>query len=129
MAGGSRPAGRIAGFGARSSCEEPVTDPHALSDMADSRMTAPARMIQAYYWLTPAFLFASWRYGFDVRVPFLDEWPLARAAYYALMFACAGVVFWRADLTAVVGRAETTLSASVLIISTWSAYFTMIDDA
>ena len=88
-----------------------------------------ARLVQGYYWLTPAFVFASWRYGFDIRVPFLDGMPAARIAYYALMFACAGLVFWRPNLTAIVGRAETTLSASVLVITTWSAYFTMIDEA
>ncbi len=97
--------------------------------MAASRLPAPARLVQAYYWLTPVFLFVSWRYGFDVRVPFLDSMPVARAAYYAVMFACAGLVFWRPELTALVGRAEGTFSIIVLILTTWGAYFSMFDAA
>lgn len=97
--------------------------------MPAPRIPTPARLVQAYYWLTPAFLFASSQLGIDVRLPFLDAMPGARAAYYILIFICAGLVYWRPDLTVLVGRAETTLSASVLIIATWSAYFSMIDEA
>ena len=97
--------------------------------MPRTPIAAPGRLIQLYYWLTPAFLFASWRLGVDLRVPFLEAMPRARVAYYVLIFACAGVVYWRPGLTALIARAETTLSASVLIIATWSAYFTMVGDA
>ena len=97
--------------------------------MPDPRISPPARLIQVYYWLTPAFLFASWWLGVDLRLPFLETMPRAQAAYYALLLACGGLVYWRPHLTAPVGRAETMLSVSVLIVSTWSAYFTMIGEA
>ena len=97
--------------------------------MPPARIHRLARAVQGYYWLTPVFLFLSWRFGFDVRVPFLDALPGARAAYYALSFACAALVTVRPDLTAIVGRAETTLSASLLIITTWLAYVSVIESA
>ena len=96
--------------------------------MPASRISTASRLIQGYYWLTPVFLFTSWRFGFDVRLPFLEAMPILRAAYYALLFGCGGLVFWRPQLTTLVGRAETTLSASTLILTTWGAYFTMIDE-
>ena len=73
--------------------------------MPHSSIAGPARLVQAYYWLTPAFLFASWGLGVDVRVPFLEAMPRARVAYYILLFACAAVVYWRQRLTALIGRA------------------------
>ena len=97
--------------------------------MPDQRLTTAGRMVQAYYWLTPVFLLASWRLGFDVRLPFLEAMPRVQLGYYVLLAACAGLVYWRPEVTTLVARAETMLSASLLIIATWSAYFTMITDA
>jgi hypothetical protein len=97
--------------------------------MPATRIHRLARLVQGYYWLTPVFLFLSWRFGFDVRVPFLDAVPGARAAYYALTFGCAALVTVRPELTAIVGRTETTLSMSLLIISTWLAYISVLESA
>ena len=97
--------------------------------MTDTRSLRLARVIQCYYWMTPLFLFASWRYGFDARVPFLDAIPGARMGYYGLSFACAWLVAVRPSATAIVGRLESTLAASLLILTTWVAYFRMIESA
>ena len=97
--------------------------------MAAPPISGATRLVQGYYWLTPVFLFASWRWGIDVRVPFLEAIPGAQFSYYTLICACAGIVFWRPNLTAIVGRTETTISAATLVITTWTAYFTMIDEA
>ncbi len=97
--------------------------------MPASRIHRLARLVQGYYWLTPLFLFLSWRFGFDVRVPFLDVVPGARVAYYSLSFVCAALVTVRPNLTATVGRAEATLSVSLLIITTWIAYLGVLESA
>ena len=103
---------------------------HSLNDhMATSRELSSVRLIQGYYWLTPVFLFLSWRYGLDVRVPFLDALPGARFAYYMLSFACAGLVLFRPNLTGLVGSAESTLSVALLIITTYVAYFNAVERA
>ena len=88
-----------------------------------------ARLIQGYFWLSPLFFLASWRYGFDVRVPFLDEMPGARATYYALTTGCAALVTFRPAAAVLAARVESTVSVILLIVTTWMAYFNAIDSA
>ena len=97
--------------------------------MPDPHSRRLTQLVQWYYWLTPVFLFLSWRYAFDVRVPFLDELPGARMAYYGLSFACAWVVAARPGMTSVVGRFESTLSIGVLIVTTFAAYLRVVESA
>src|SRR5687768_5729317 len=97
--------------------------------MPDPRSHGFTRLVQGYYWMTPVFFVVSWRYGFDVRVPFLDAVPGARGGYYAMSLACGVAVALRPGLTAVVGRVESTLCASLLVITTWAAWFATIESA
>lgn len=93
------------------------------------RVQGLTRVVQAYYWLTPIFFVVSWSYGFDMRVPFLDALPGARAAYYVLSMACAGMVAFLPASTAIVARVESTLCASLLVVTTWAAWFNTITTA
>ena len=97
-----------------------------MSTSGTPRLT---RLIQGYYWLTPVFLFISWRFGIDVRVPFLEAIPGARGTYYAAVIACGVLVAYQPGLTALVARVESALSMGTLIVTTWFAYFAMIDSA
>ena len=92
-------------------------------------LPAAGRLVQAYYHSTPVFLFLAWRYGIDVRVPFMDALPGAGVAYWAIVVACAVLVTVRPRLTAGVGQAESMASASALILTTWVMYFNAIDAA
>lgn len=97
--------------------------------MALAPTPGAARLIQGYYWLTPVFIFASWQLGVDVRVPFLDVLPGARAGYYVLSLACAALVTGRPGITSAVGRMESSLSIALLVITTWLSYFNAIEVA
>ena len=97
--------------------------------MADTAPPIPVRLVQGYYGLTPVFLFLAWRYDLDIRVPFLDALPGAGAVYWGIVIACTLLVTLRPNLAAITGQVESTFSASVLVITTWAAYFNAIDAA
>ena len=105
-----------------------LADP-LVNSMPERPTPVPFRLVQAYYWMTPVFLFVAWRYGFDVRVPFLDALPGVGAAYWGVLVLCAVLVVIRPNLTAIVGQAESTCSAGLLVVTTWTAYFNAIDAA
>jgi hypothetical protein len=90
---------------------------------------AATRLIRWYYWATPIFLLLDVRYGVDIRIPFLDALPGAAGAYYTLAFVCAGLVTVRPRWTCLVGYTESTLNVALLIVTTWAAYFAVIDSA
>lgn len=75
------------------------------------------RMLLGYYAAT--FLFVALDIGLDVnvRLSFLDTAPGWRSAYYALCFACAGLMLWRPDLSVVIGGVESIATLSALIIN------------
>ena len=120
---------RIARLPARSSLlDGPPTAPR-LQHMSTPPTPPAGRLVQAYYRSTPVFLFLAWRYGIDIRVPFMDSLPGAGTAYWGVVVACAVLVTVRPSLTAVVGQAESMASASALVLTTWVAYFNAIDAA
>ena len=88
-----------------------------------------ARFIRAYYWATPLFLLLDVGYGVDLRIPFLDALPGAKPAYYALGFVCAALVTARPRWTFLVGYTESSLNVGLLIVTTWSAYYSVLDSA
>jgi hypothetical protein len=100
-----------------------------MSAMQPSTIRLTGRFIRAYYWSTPLFLGLSLVYGLDVRIPFLEAIPGARAVYYGLSFVCGGLVFFRPDWTAAVGYGESMLSTGLLVVTTWAAYFGMLESA
>src|SRR5688572_14028380 len=68
-------------------------DPVCRADATSPTMPLPSRvypvrLIQGYFWLSPILFLVSWRFGFDIRIPFLDQVPGARATYYALTTGC-----------------------------------------
>ena len=87
-----------------------------------------AMVVRAYYWLAPAFIVLWLGFDVDLRYPFLDALPGARAALYAAQLGCGVLLTVRPRLTAIVGSAESSLSIGLLVITTWSAYFGMLGD-
>jgi hypothetical protein len=107
--------------------------PHSLSVAKDEPAHSPPSralvLVRGYYWLAPVFLGLWLGFDIDVRFPFLDVLPGARAALYATQLGCAGLLAWRPSLTALVGTVESTLSIGLLIVTTWMAYWGMYLDA
>ena len=105
-----------------------LASPSPISSSSRVASTAE-RLIRAYYWATPLFLVLDVGYGVDLRIPFLDAFPGAKPAYYALGLLCAGVVTARPAWTSLVGYSESALNIALLIVTTWSAYYAVVDSA
>ena len=77
-------------------------------------MTAD-RLLPAYYAATLLFLLLDYVFGFNVRVAFLEPWPLARAGYYGFCFVCLGLMWWRPSSIALIGSFESLVTLVALI--------------
>ncbi len=75
------------------------------------------RLFTFYYAATLVFLIADYYFGINVRIAFLDGWPLARLLYYAACFACLAVMIWRPAWQAFVSAAESLAAIVALILA------------
>lgn len=71
----------------------------------------------AYYAATGLFLLLDYFVGLNVRVAFLESFPLARAAYYLFCFLCLALVVWRPAWSVIVGAFESLVTLCALLIS------------
>jgi len=70
-----------------------------------------------YYAATAVFLLLDVLGGLNVRVAFLEPFPLWRGAYYLFCFLCLALVVWRPAWSVLVGAFESLVSLCALIIS------------
>ena len=71
----------------------------------------------AYYAATLVFLLLDYGAGLNVRVAFLEPFPLWRAAYYGVCFLCLTLVVWQPGWSVIVGAFESLVTLCALIIS------------
>jgi len=95
-------------------------------------ITAPAnplsvKMLRIYYAATAVFLLLDYLFGINVRLASLDTLPGWRAAYYAVCFACLGLMVWRPAWSLWIATIESTITLSMLIISMGTRVFTISD--
>ncbi|HVH68214.1 MAG TPA: hypothetical protein VM716_10135 [Gemmatimonadales bacterium] len=84
-------------------------------------------LLRGYYLATPLFWLASAIWGVNVRVAFLDDFPLGRDAYYLLCFTL-GLVMLRAPRQASrLAFAESAANLGLLILSVAVWYLRMLD--
>lgn len=74
------------------------------------------RILPWYYAATVVFLLLDYVFGINVRVAFLEPWPVARVAYYAVCFACLALMIWRPVWTTLVGTFESLVTLVALIL-------------
>ena len=87
------------------------------------------RLIRSYYLATPAFYVADRFFGLNVRVAFLDQWPVGRTAYYLFAFFL-GLVAWRRPAwTARLGLLESGANVTLLILSVMVWYLGVLQAA
>lgn len=67
-----------------------------------------------YYAATIVFVVLDYLVGINVRIAFLEPWPLARLAYYGLCFGCLVLVLWK-PAWAVLTAAIESLAAVVAL--------------
>ena len=75
------------------------------------------RLLFGYYAATLLFVALDVGFHVNIRLSFLDTAPAWRAAYYALCFACAGMMLWRPDLSVLIGGVEGVVTLAALIIN------------
>lgn len=71
----------------------------------------------AYYAATALFLALDFGFGINVRVAFLESLPGLRLGYYAVCFACLGLMIWRPVWTTAVGVIESLATLIALIFN------------
>ncbi len=78
-------------------------------------MTAE-RLIPWYYAASVVFLLLDFGADINVRVAFLEPWPAARGAYYAVCLACLGLMLWRPGWAVLIGSFESLVTLVALIL-------------
>ncbi len=76
-----------------------------------------SRILVLYYAATAVFLLLDYLAGLNVRLAFLDAWPMARAAYYGICFLCLALMIWRPEWTTLIGAFESLVTLVALILS------------
>ena len=76
-----------------------------------------ARIIPWYYAASVVFLLLDYVAGINLRVAFLEPWPVARGAYYVVCFACFGLMLWRPRWAVPIGCFESLVTLVALIFS------------
>ena len=82
--------------------------------MSDPR-TSTSRILVLYYAGTAVFLLFDYLAGLNVRLAFLDAWPLGRAAYYGICFLCLALMIWRPGWTTLISAFESLVTLVALI--------------
>lgn len=72
--------------------------------------------LRIYYAATAIFLLLDYLFGVNVRVAFLEPWPVWRLLYYLFCFACLGIMVWKPALTVAVSTIESLITLSALIL-------------
>lgn len=75
------------------------------------------KILVLYYAGTALFLALDFGFGVNVRVAFLETLPGFRLAYYAICFACLGLMIWHPDWTTVIGAVESLATIIALIMN------------
>lgn len=79
-------------------------------------MSTP-QVLRWYYAATAIFLLLDYGFSVNLRIAFLESQPAARAAYYAVCFACLWLMAWRPAWSAAIGAVESAVTIGALIIS------------
>jgi hypothetical protein len=82
-----------------------------------SASIASTRLVTGYYGATVIFVILDYLLDFNIRLIFLDAWPVWRALYYGICLGLFGLLLWRPSWSSTIGAGESLLTLSLLIIS------------
>jgi hypothetical protein len=74
-------------------------------------------MLLLYYAATFLFIVLDYALGINVRLAFLEPYPAARVAYYAVCLVCLALIIWRPAWTELIGAFESLVTLIALILS------------
>ena len=69
-----------------------------------------------YYGATIVFLVLDYAMGLNIRIAFLESYPVARLVYYGVCFTCLALMLWRPAWTVLISAFESIVTLSALII-------------
>ncbi len=75
------------------------------------------RPVTLYYAATILFLLLDFVLGVNVRVAFLEPFPMARLAYYLICFVLFALMLWRPDWALLIGTIESLFAVVALTFS------------
>ncbi|MBU2677331.1 MAG: hypothetical protein KJP16_09615 [Gammaproteobacteria bacterium] len=78
--------------------------------------TDSGKILVLYYAATVIFVVLDVAFHFSIRVAFLADLPMARAAYYGVCFTCLALMLWRPAWTVLISAFESLVTLSALII-------------
>lgn len=77
----------------------------------------PTRILRFYYAATVVFVLLDYGAHINVRVAFLEPYPLARLFYYGFCFACLALMLYRPGWSTVLTTVESLVTMISLIFS------------
>ena len=77
----------------------------------------PANLLRLYYAFTAIFLALDLVFDINLRVAFLEPFPIWRACYYGVCFACLAAMLWKPAWTLAISTFESLFSVVALIVS------------
>ncbi len=84
-------------------------------------------LLRWYYVATPLFWLVGLIWGVNVRVAFLDDYPVGRNAYYLLCFVLGMVMLRAPQYASRLAFAESTANLGLLMLSVAVWYLRMLD--
>ena len=97
--------------------------------MQKQSLTISQKLFAGYYAATGLFLAVDFLVGFNIRLSFLDGFPVWRGLYYALCLICFVLILKRPDWATLVAVCESTLNVSALILDMGIRVITLTDAA
>lgn len=76
------------------------------------------RLLAGYYAATAAFVLLDFVFALNVRLVFLEPWPIWRGLYYLLLLGCLLLILRRPAWTDAIAAAESLVTLAALIIAT-----------
>lgn len=78
--------------------------------------TRTDRLLPAYYAATALFLLLDVGFDINVRVAFLEQWPIWRVLYYGILFGCFILMLRWPDWREVIAGLESLVTLVALIL-------------
>ncbi len=97
--------------------------------MQKQSLTISQKLFAGYYAATGLFLAVDFLVGFNIRLSFLDGFPVWRGLYYGLCLICFVLILKRPAWATLVAVCESTLNVSALILDMGIRVITLTDAA
>ena len=84
-------------------------------------------LVSYYLFGSPLFFVADVLFGVSIRAAFLDNEPMLRFLYYALVFVCGLVAARRPEWSGIVGLLESGANIAMLVFGVMLTYYAAVE--